>query len=136
MYLDLPPYENAFYTPGIHYQLHPDILFVYGSNAQGIHGLGSALEARRNYGAKLGVGVGLMGNSYGIPTKSRILKVLDLMVIETYVHDFLQFLHASQRKCYVCAVGTQNAGYDHHEIAPMFRGAKNCWFDARWQPFL
>ena len=47
-------------------------IFVFGSNLAGNHGAGAALEAHKNWGAKLGVGIGLTGDSYAIPTKSNL----------------------------------------------------------------
>ncbi len=44
-------------------------IFVFGSNRQGRHGKGSALEAVRRHGAVYGQPDGLQGNSYGIVTK-------------------------------------------------------------------
>ena len=49
-------------------------IFVFGSNLAGRHGAGAALDARRYHGAVYGVGEGLMGNAYAIPTKDRALK--------------------------------------------------------------
>lgn len=43
--------------------------FVFGSNEQGIHGVGAALYAKRYHGARISVGEGFSGNSYAIPTK-------------------------------------------------------------------
>lgn len=42
---------------------------MFGSNRQGIHGKGSALEAKKHWRAIYGQGEGRQGNSYGIPTK-------------------------------------------------------------------
>lgn len=47
-----------------------DVVMVFGSNPQGRHGMGAALDARRNYGAIYGQGRGLQGNSYGLVTKN------------------------------------------------------------------
>lgn len=44
-------------------------IFVFGSNLAGVHGAGSARAALEKHGAEYGVGVGLCGNSYAIPTK-------------------------------------------------------------------
>lgn len=49
----------------------PDIntIFVFGSNPKGVHGAGAAKVAREQFGAVYGVGEGLTGNSYALPTK-------------------------------------------------------------------
>lgn len=44
-------------------------IFVFGSNPKGIHGAGAAKVAMEQFGAKFGVGEGLTGNSYALPTK-------------------------------------------------------------------
>ncbi len=55
----------------------PDVVFVFGSNPEGRHGAGSAKVAHDVFGAQYGVGEGLTGNSYALPTK-------DLRVKENY----------------------------------------------------
>ncbi|QAX96049.1 hypothetical protein [Vibrio phage vB_VmeM-Yong XC32] len=50
-------------------KLKPNMVFVYGSNPEGRHGLGAAKLALR-YGAKYGVGRGLMGQTYALVTKN------------------------------------------------------------------
>jgi len=50
-------------------------IFVFGSNLAGRHGAGAAKIANRLYGAIYGAGVGPMGNSYAIPTKTTILRL-------------------------------------------------------------
>ena len=62
-----------FYTGNI--EPEENTIFVFGSNPEGRHGLGSAKVAVQKFGAKYGIGEGLVGNSYGIPTKDlRVLK--------------------------------------------------------------
>lgn len=56
-------------TPDRITHLEPGQIFVFGSNYGGRHSKGAALDARRLYGAVYGVSEGLMGQSYGIPTK-------------------------------------------------------------------
>ncbi len=46
----------------------PDTIFVFGSNPEGRHGAGSAAVAVRHFGAKFGVGRGLTGDAYALPT--------------------------------------------------------------------
>lgn len=97
-------------------------IFVFGSNLAGRHGKGAALHAREKYGAVYGQGFGLQGRSYGIPTKDRNLKVLDLVTIKNYVDVFLN--EASSDFCdltfYVSEIGCGLAGYQPDDIAPFF----------------
>ena len=43
-------------------------IFVFGSNIAGRHGAGAALQARRQFGAEYGVGEGITGRCYALPT--------------------------------------------------------------------
>ena len=43
-------------------------IFVFGSNLAGMHGGGAARIARLHFGAVMGQGIGLQGQSYAIPT--------------------------------------------------------------------
>ena len=49
-------------------ELQPGEIFVFGSNLGGMHGGGAAYAAYRKFGAIMGQGVGLQGQSYAIPT--------------------------------------------------------------------
>jgi hypothetical protein len=50
--------------------LAPNQIFVFGSNPEGRHGLGTAQLAKNKFGAKYGQGRGLQGQSYGLVTKN------------------------------------------------------------------
>lgn len=110
--------------PGGHYER---IIFVFGSNLQGIHGAGSAKEATEKHGAIWGRGIGIQGNSYAIPTKDRNLVTLPLYIIKEYVDDFLRF--AAQHidwKFNVVEIGCGLAGYNwKRDILPMFENRTN-----------
>lgn len=99
-------------------------VFVFGSNRAGRHGRGAALTALRKFGAKRGQGIGLMGQSYGIPTKGRKLEVLTLEEIRVQVQRFLRFATSNpELRFLVTAIGCGLAGYNPKQIAPMFRNA-------------
>lgn len=49
-------------------------IFVFGSNPEGRHGAGAAKIAREQFGAQYGVGEGLTGNAYALPTKDLRVK--------------------------------------------------------------
>lgn len=66
------------------------IVFTFGSNLEGRHGKGSALEARQKWGAIYGQGEGRQGNSYGIPTKATPYITLSLHEIEGHIQKFIQ----------------------------------------------
>lgn len=49
--------------------LEKNEIFVFGSNPEGIHGAGGA-KAALVFGAQFGVGRGLVGQTYALPTKN------------------------------------------------------------------
>lgn len=117
-------------------------IFVFGSNLSGIHGGGAAKVARFRFGAKLGQGMGRMGNSYGIPTKGFIegdfIPTLTLKQIRRYVKEFREHTKRNKHETYfVTRIACGIAGYKDSQIAPMFRGAtKRCNFPKEWKEYL
>lgn len=111
------------------------MIFVFGSNLAGRHGKGAALYARQHHGAKYGVGIGMQGNSYAIPTKDANIQTLPLEVIELYVAAFLTFARFNpQLEFQVTKIGCGLAGYQEADIAPMFKGAPpNCHLPEGWR---
>lgn len=99
-------------------QLGPHEIFVFGSNARGLHGAGAALMAFERFGAVWGEGRGLHGQSYGIDTMS------GLPVIGDEVATFLAFAREHPELTFlVTPIGTGIAGYAPEEIAPFFAGS-------------
>lgn len=99
------------------------VIFVFGSNEAGIHGLGDALLARRLHGAIVGKGEGLQGNSYGLPTKNRHIQSLPLDAIERNVGTFIALAKERDDLVFdVQAVACRLAGYTPEQIAPFFAG--------------
>lgn len=112
-------------------------IFVFGSNLAGRHGAGAALDARRYHGAVYGVGEGLMGNAYAIPTKDRQLKSRSLDEIRASVETFLAFARETPELTYqVTRIGCGLAGYKDHEIGPLFAKAPaNCELPVNWEQY-
>lgn len=99
-------------------------IFVFGSNLAGRHGAGSALEAVKNHGAIYGLGYGLQGDSYAIPTKDANLERLSLLEIQEHVYVFLRFArHKPDWTFQLVAIGCGLAGFKPEQIAPMFKYA-------------
>lgn len=99
-----------------------DKIFVFGSNLAGIHGAGAALFARNKRGALIGIGVGIQGNSYAIPTKDENIKTLPFVRIKPYIDDFITYAKNNpQKEFYVSAIGCGLAGYSYGQIAPFFK---------------
>ena len=103
------------FTPGYITELKADEIFVFGSNLAGMHGGGAAYAALRQFGAKLGQGVGLQGQSYAIPTMQGGVET-----IEPYVTEFIEFAKAHPELFfYVTRIGCGIAGFRDREIAPL-----------------
>lgn len=100
--------------------LKPNEVFVFGSNLSGSHGGGAALVAYRKFGAIWGQGIGLQGQSYGIPTMHGGVEA-----IKPYVDEFIAFARQHQDLVFlVTRVGCGIAGFTDNEIAPLFSEAK------------
>ena len=112
-------------------------IFVFGSNRLGIHGKGAALEAKLKWGAIQGIGEGIQGHSYAIPTKETPYKTLSLKEIDEYVNTFLVYAYLHPNDIFVLTpIGTGLAGYTHDQIAPMFKNAPyNVIFPEVWKPY-
>lgn len=110
-------------------------VFVFGSNLAGWHGAGAALDARNEWGARPGVGIGRTGRAYALPTKDEQLQPLSLERIRAEVARFLLCAvedHGSE--FLVTRVGCGLAGYTEDQIAPMFRAAPdNCILPSGWR---
>jgi hypothetical protein len=107
------------YTPDNVSSLKPDEVFVFGSNLAGMHEGGAARAACIRFGAIMGQGVGLQGQSYAIPTMQGGVET-----IRPYVDDFIRF--AKEHKelfFYVTRIGCGIAGFKDEEIAPLFAAA-------------
>ncbi len=59
---------KTIFTPGKITSLKENEIFVFGSNLKGVHAGGAARMAVTHFGAVMGQGVGLQGQSYAIPT--------------------------------------------------------------------
>ncbi len=98
-------------------KLENNEIFVFGSNLDGMHGGGAARAAYNKFGAIWGQGVGLQGQSYGIPTMHG-----GVDVIKPYVDEFIDFAKSHQElKFLVTRIGCGIAGFTDEEIAPLFK---------------
>ena len=101
-------------------------IFVFGSNLSGIHGKGAAKTAKK-WGAKNGIGEGLQGSTYALPTvKEKIRGPLSLTQIQKHVDTFIKFAKDCMiYQFYVTEIGCNLAGYTPKDIAPLFKEAIN-----------
>ena len=107
---------NREYTPERISELKSNEIFVFGSNLAGSHGGGAARLAYDRFGAIWGQGVGLQGQSYGIPTMHG-----GVDAIKPYVDEFIEFARQHQEfKFLVTRIGCGIAAFTPNEIAPLF----------------
>lgn len=106
-------------TPERITQLEDNEVFVFGSNLEGAHGGGAALQAWQKFGAIWGQGVGLQGQSYGIPTMQG-----GVDTIKPYVDEFISFARRHPELTFlVTSIGCGIAGFTNEEISPLFKEA-------------
>lgn len=110
---------NRDFTPDMIRHLNDNEIFVFGSNLAGMHGGGAAFAAVRFFGAVIGQGVGLQGQSYAIPTMQGGVET-----IKPYTDEFIAFAAEHQEyRFLVTRIGCGIAGFSVGEIAPLFAGA-------------
>lgn len=121
-------------------------IFVFGSNPEGRHGAGAAKVAREQFGAEYGVGEGLTGNAYALPTKDlRVKENKGLRSIpESQIIDSIKKLYTTARqnpnKQFKVAYRNTNTaslnGYTGLEMIDMFLKAgpipSNILFSKEW----
>lgn len=93
-------------------------VFVFGSNIKGLHKSGAAAYAAEHFGAQWGVGEGITGQCYALPTmegKTSFAKA---------VKKFISYAKSRQDRIFlVTKVGCGIAGYSVEEVAPLFSPA-------------
>lgn len=113
------PMQQKRTTPEYITELQPGEIFVFGSNLRGLHGGGAAYVAYRKFGAIMGQGVGLQGQSYAIPTMQGGVET-----IRPYVDEFIEFAKAHPELTFlVTRIGCGIAGFTDDEISPLFEKA-------------
>ena len=111
--------ERPDFTPDYITELKADEIFVFGRNLAGMHGGGAAWAAFKHFGAILGRGVGLQGQSYAIPTMQGGVET-----IKPYVDEFIAFAREhNEFFFYVTRIGCGIAGFSDRDIAPLFAAA-------------
>ena len=111
--------KNDRITPQYITSLREGEIFVFGSNKEGLHGGGAARIAYEEFGAEWGIGVGMTGQCYAIPTMDRIIDI-----IRKHVDDFTAYAKAHPELTFlVTRIGCGIAGWRASEIAPLFKEA-------------
>lgn len=94
-------------------------VFVFGSNALGLHHGGAARVAVDKFGAVMGQGHGMQGKSYAINSMSGIPHMMQDIKL------FCEYAKAHPNKHFlVTPIGCGIAGYRPEEIAPLFKDCK------------
>lgn len=110
---------NREYTPEFITELKENEIFVFGSNIHGMHGGGAARVANLKFGAVMGVGEGLTGQCYALPTMEG-----GVDYIAGKVQNFIGCAKAHpELKFYVTKIACGIAGFTIEEIGPLFADA-------------
>ena len=117
-YREMSEFSNRIASDRID-KLDKNEIFVFGSNLAGAHGGGAAHIAFKKFGAIMGQGVVLQGQSYAIPTMQG-----GVNTIVPYVDEFIAFAKQHPELTFlVTKIGCGIAGFTPREIAPLFAGA-------------
>ena len=113
--------DNKRITPRYITSLKDGEVFVFGSNKEGMHGGGAARIAYEEFGAEWGVGIGMTGRCYAIPTMDGSIDI-----IRRHVDDFTAYANAHPELTFlVTPIGCGIAGWKAVQIAPLFAGASS-----------
>ena len=109
-------------TPENILRLKADEIFIYGSNLAGRHGAGAARLAMEKFGAIYGIGEGLQGNSYALPTKDKFISTLPLSEIEKHIDTLYDCILKHPHKHFlITKIGCGLANLNIFQVAPMFK---------------
>lgn len=121
-------------------------VFVFGSNPEGRHGAGAAKIAVTQFGAKYGIGEGLIGDSYALPTKdlrvkeNKGLRSISKEEIINNISNLYKTAKQNPNKKFAIAYTNIEKsslnGYTGIEMADMFKEAglipNNIYFSNAW----
>jgi len=112
-------------------------VFVFESNLAGRHGKGAALFAAKEYGAERGVGEGMTGHAYAIPTKDMNLRTRSEDEVWKSIRKFLLF--ASTDGCgmwfNLTPIGCRLAGMHASDVMDIIKSEGLPWnvlLSPRW----
>lgn len=97
-------------------------IFVFGSNLAGNHAGGAARQAHDDFGAEMGVGEGLTGQSYAFPTLDEHLRQRNEKELEESRDLFFKTANENPDKEFLMtAVGTGIAGFSKEVMVELFK---------------
>lgn len=139
-------FEHMFHINYYEGNIEPSegTIFVFGSNPEGRHGAGSAKVARERFGAVYGVGEGLTGNAYALPTKDLRIPGTRSIPKEKIIESIGKLYDVARSmpdKQFKVAYRTKPAetslnGYTGLEMVRMFMShpiPENVWFSEDWK---
>jgi carbonic anhydrase/acetyltransferase-like protein (isoleucine patch superfamily) len=107
--------KNIVYAPENITKLEANQIFVFGSNKEGNHVGGAAKTAVEKFGAIMGQGEGLQGQSYAIPTMGSFAE------LEEAVDRFFGHAEENRDKIYLMTkIGCGIAGHEEDRITELF----------------
>lgn len=102
-------------------KLKDNQVFVFGSNLAGNHAAGAAKQAKEDFGAEDGIGVGLTGQCYAFPTLNKDMRKRHLEDLNTSRDRLYATCRALPEKEFLLTkVGCGIAGYTESEIVSLF----------------
>lgn len=115
--------NNMFTSENIT-ELKKNEVFVFGSNLAGRHAAGAAKVAHDHFGAVYGVGEGLIGQSYALPTLDKKLQQRNDEQLTMSVRKLWKCAKENPDKVFLLTkVGCGIAGYDEEYMADKFKDA-------------
>jgi hypothetical protein len=114
--------SNKVFTPENITKLKQNEVFVFGSNKAGNHVGGAARVAVEKFGAIMGHGEGLQGQSYAIPTLDEQMDKVSTEELTRSVRRFADYTrHNTDKVFYVTKIGCGIAGFSVEEIVEVFK---------------
>jgi len=105
-------------------ELKDNEIFVFGSNELGEHIGGSAKQALEYFGAINGIGEGLQGQSYALPTLNRTFQKRSRNKLRTSVYKlYLTCKQNPEKQFLLTKVGCGIAGFSEEYMKKLFRNA-------------
>lgn len=102
-------------------ELKKNQIFIFGSNLAGKHYGGSAKQAVDSFGAIMGQGEGLQGQSYAFPTLDENFNQLTREQLEHYRDNLIDCMDCNKDKEFLLTkVGCGIAGYDEGYMKSLF----------------
>ena len=97
--------------------MNSNFVFTFGSNLAGRHGAGAAAYAHKHHGAEWGVGEGLTGSSYALPTKGHNIECLPWSQVHNAIGRFVFFAETRPDLTFALTpVGTGLAGHSKRDV--------------------